>query len=357
MLSGVEQGRDDAKNKTASKSFKIAVVGNRNVGKSCFISRICDDRFHRSYLPTSGLKRLLLTLNKNLSRLSLDIWDGIGQKGYESAFSRTQAVIIVTKVIDTSLTPISHWYDMVLKYLPDPNNQNLCGVPLVVCFNMNDLLTEGNKSTNSLIVDFLKERNIVSFDISSKTGHNITEPVNYLAKILQQDYDRKMIAFNPSPKSLPLSPSPIPPIEILPGIVEIAMDNIQIVLPEMKEHRFVRESRSFSFGHNFDRVNEGFYVNDEIEECESFLRKLERSYHDGSLSMKKIRRLNSVLEENIVETPIEASCEKRIIPYQRRNSMDVLFQYIPKFSGFHRVLYPTVCIYLIRIILLKRQSQ
>jgi Ras-related protein Rab-1A len=62
-------------------SFKIVIVGNSGVGKSCVLLRFADDCFSESYISTIGVDFKFRTLVDPVSGKSakLHVWDTAGQ--------------------------------------------------------------------------------------------------------------------------------------------------------------------------------------------------------------------------------------------------------------------------------------
>ncbi|CAN7975835.1 unnamed protein product [Ixodes persulcatus] len=41
-------------------TYKILVLGDSNVGKTCIVHRFCDERFYDTYISTIALERLFV---------------------------------------------------------------------------------------------------------------------------------------------------------------------------------------------------------------------------------------------------------------------------------------------------------
>ncbi|EEC10116.1 hypothetical protein IscW_ISCW007610 [Ixodes scapularis] len=41
-------------------TYKILVLGDSNVGKTCIVHRFCDERFYDTYISTIGWERLFV---------------------------------------------------------------------------------------------------------------------------------------------------------------------------------------------------------------------------------------------------------------------------------------------------------
>jgi len=64
--------------------MKAVLIGNPGVGKTAFLNRFCDDKFHKNYQPTIGVDfkfKLFHCLDK---LVKLQIWDTAGQERYRT---------------------------------------------------------------------------------------------------------------------------------------------------------------------------------------------------------------------------------------------------------------------------------
>ena len=44
-------------------TYKILVLGDSNVGKTCIVHRFCDERYYDTYISTIGTKKEKKTIN------------------------------------------------------------------------------------------------------------------------------------------------------------------------------------------------------------------------------------------------------------------------------------------------------
>ena len=64
-------------------SFKILLLGDTSVGKTCFLKRYTEDTFQDAYLSTIGFdfKFKMVTL-KNGKQVKVQLWDTAGQERF-----------------------------------------------------------------------------------------------------------------------------------------------------------------------------------------------------------------------------------------------------------------------------------
>lgn len=67
---------------TRPKKFKIVIIGESAVGKSCLLIRFVKDRFETDYLSTIGVDFQFKNFTLDDQKYRLDIWDTAGQEQY-----------------------------------------------------------------------------------------------------------------------------------------------------------------------------------------------------------------------------------------------------------------------------------
>ena len=65
-------------------AFKIIIIGNSSVGKTCLIKRIIKNEFEENYQTTIGFEFITMNVKINDSLFKLQIWDTCGQEVYSS---------------------------------------------------------------------------------------------------------------------------------------------------------------------------------------------------------------------------------------------------------------------------------
>jgi len=59
--------------------FKLVLIGDSGVGKSCLLLRFADDAFTESYISTIGVDFRFRTVKIDKKTVKLQIWDTAGQ--------------------------------------------------------------------------------------------------------------------------------------------------------------------------------------------------------------------------------------------------------------------------------------
>lgn len=96
--------------------FKIIIIGDINVGKTCLLSRYADDEFTNNYLPTIGLDYKIKSVEKDGKKIRLSIVDCAGQERFRTltkAYYRGADACIITYSVEDrqSFNSIESWME------------------------------------------------------------------------------------------------------------------------------------------------------------------------------------------------------------------------------------------------------
>eukprot|EP01084_Bolivina_argentea_P235033 395621_1 len=64
--------------------FKLLLIGDSGVGKSCLLLRFADDTYTDSYISTIGVDFKIRTVDLDTKTIKLQIWDTAGQETFRS---------------------------------------------------------------------------------------------------------------------------------------------------------------------------------------------------------------------------------------------------------------------------------
>jgi len=112
--------------------FKLVLIGDSGVGKSCLLLRFADDNFTDSYISTIGVDFRFRTITIDRKTVKLQIWDTAGQERFRtitSAYYRgADGIIMVYDVTSQeSFDHVEEWLSEVDRYANDNTSKLLIG--------------------------------------------------------------------------------------------------------------------------------------------------------------------------------------------------------------------------------------
>lgn len=112
--------------------FKLVLIGDTGVGKSCLLLRFADDAFTESYISTIGVDFRFRTVKVDGKTVKLQIWDTAGQERFRtitSAYYRgADGIIMVYDVTSQeSFDHVGDWLTEVNRYASDGTCKLLVG--------------------------------------------------------------------------------------------------------------------------------------------------------------------------------------------------------------------------------------
>eukprot|EP01138_Halocafeteria_seosinensis_P005544 gb/GECG01005667.1/.p1 GENE.gb/GECG01005667.1/~~gb/GECG01005667.1/.p1 ORF type:complete len:206 (+),score=30.84 gb/GECG01005667.1/:1-618(+) len=149
--------------------FKLVLIGDSGVGKSCLLLRFADDAFTDSYISTIGVDFRFRTVKTHDKTVKLQIWDTAGQERFRtitSAYYRgADGIIMVYDVTHKeSYRNIRDWLKEVQKY----SNEGTCKLLIGNKADREDRVVtyeEGQQLAEELGVPFL--------ETSARTADNV----------------------------------------------------------------------------------------------------------------------------------------------------------------------------------------
>ncbi|KAK9703702.1 Ras family [Popillia japonica] len=152
--------------------FKLLLIGDSGVGKSCLLLRFADDTYTESYISTIGVDFKIRTIDLDGKTIKLQIWDTAGQERFRtitsSYYRGAHGIIVVYDCTDQdTFNNVKQWLEEIDRY---------------ACDNVNKLLV-GNKSdlTTKKVVDYTTAKEyadqlgIPFLETSAKSATNVEQ--------------------------------------------------------------------------------------------------------------------------------------------------------------------------------------
>ena len=156
--------------------FKLLIIGESGVGKTCLLLRFTDDSFTANHLTTIGIDFKIKIINLENKLIKLQIWDTAGQERFRTItktyYKGAHGIILTYDVTDAnSFKNIRNW----IKQIEANAQTNVCKVLVGnKCDKPDRTVTE--EEGKKLAEDF----GMILFETSAKTNKNVSEVFNYL---------------------------------------------------------------------------------------------------------------------------------------------------------------------------------
>ncbi|CAK73115.1 unnamed protein product (macronuclear) [Paramecium tetraurelia] len=149
--------------------FKVLLIGNSGVGKSCMLMRFSENQFRNHFYNTIGVDFKIKVFQIDRSTVKLQIWDTAGQDRFRtitsSYYRGAQGIIIVFDVTDReSFNQIRQWIQEIDKFAAESVNKILVG---------NKIDSSQRRVSTDEAEALAKSYNISYIETSAKTNINI----------------------------------------------------------------------------------------------------------------------------------------------------------------------------------------
>nr|XP_057940850.1 protein ENTREP3 isoform X2 [Doryrhamphus excisus] len=172
--------------------FKLLLIGDSGVGKTCLIIRFAEDNFNSTYISTIGIDFKVKTIDVDGKKVKLQVWDTAGQERFKTittAYYRgAMGIILVYDITDDkSFENIQNWMKSI-------KENASAGVSRMLLGNKCDIEAK-RKVTKETGEKLAKDHGIRFFETSAKSSINVEESFLALARdILQRSSKKTVVA-------------------------------------------------------------------------------------------------------------------------------------------------------------------
>ena len=165
--------------------FKIILIGNSGVGKTCLINKAKKNKFILDEKSTLGIEFYNINVKIDDKIINLQTWDTCGQEKYHSITKNyyakaALAVIIYDITSRKSFLDLEEWTDD-LKNVINPD------IKMYLVGNKNDLPETKREVKEDDVEQFVKKKGFIKrIETSAKEGNSCKELFKDIAKILYE---------------------------------------------------------------------------------------------------------------------------------------------------------------------------
>ncbi|KFQ99044.1 Ras-related protein Rab-44, partial [Opisthocomus hoazin] len=166
--------------------YNVLFVGDSHVGKTSFLYRLHADTFNPHLTATVGLDYQVKNLVVDNKRFALRLWDSAGQERYHSItkqfFRKADGVVLMYDITsEYSFSDVRYWLSCIQEGAED-------GVAILLLGNKTDCAAERQvpaKEGERLA----KEHQLMFYECSAASGHNVSESMVSLIRLLKDCED------------------------------------------------------------------------------------------------------------------------------------------------------------------------
>eukprot|EP00048_Salpingoeca_helianthica_P022354 m.17785 g.17785 ORF g.17785 m.17785 type:complete len:209 (+) comp7208_c1_seq1:69-695(+) len=176
-----------ASNKAYDYLFKLLLIGDSGVGKTCILFRFSDDSFNSTFITTIGIDFKIRTIELGDKKIKLQIWDTAGQERFRTittAYYRgAMGIILVYDITnEKSFDNIKTW----IKNIEQHANEDVEKMILGNKCDMEDKRVITKEQGEKLAADY----GVKFMETSAKAKIGVEEAFMAIARAIKDKMDR-----------------------------------------------------------------------------------------------------------------------------------------------------------------------
>ena len=167
-------------------AFKILLLGDSSVGKTCFLKRYTDNTFQDAYLSTIGFdfKYKFVTLEEGKT-VKVQLWDTAGEERFrtiaKSYYKGAHGIVLIYDVTNRKT------YENIRKWMNQIKDDSSSNISIILVANKIDCENEYRQVTKEEGKTLAKSNNLPIFEASAKDNINVEESFKYLIEKINQN--------------------------------------------------------------------------------------------------------------------------------------------------------------------------
>ncbi|KAM3625504.1 uncharacterized protein V6R79_013126 [Siganus canaliculatus] len=175
--------------KTYDYLFKLLLIGDSGVGKTCILFRFSEDAFNTTFISTIGIDFKIRTVELDGKKIKLQIWDTAGQERFRTittAYYRgAMGIMLVYDITnEKSFDNIRNWIRNIEEHAASDVERMVLGNKC----DMNDRRQVSRERGEKLAIDY----GIKFLETSAKSSINVEEAFFTLGRDIMTRLSRKM---------------------------------------------------------------------------------------------------------------------------------------------------------------------
>uniref|UniRef100_A0A8C4N837 RAB8B, member RAS oncogene family n=1 Tax=Eptatretus burgeri TaxID=7764 RepID=A0A8C4N837_EPTBU len=175
--------------KTYDYLFKLLLIGDSGVGKTCVLFRFSEDAFNTTFITTIGIDFKIRTIELDGKKIKLQIWDTAGQERFRTittAYYRgAMGIMLVYDITnEKSFENIQNWICNIEQHASSDVEKMILGNKC----DMNNKRQVTKERGEKLAIEY----GVKFVETSAKSSVNVEEAFFSLARDIKTKMDRKL---------------------------------------------------------------------------------------------------------------------------------------------------------------------
>jgi len=188
--------------KTYDLLFKLLLIGDSGVGKTCILFRFSEDAFNTTFISTIGIDFKIKTIQLRGKKIKLQIWDTAGQERFHtittSYYRGAMGIMLVYDITNAkSFDNIAKW----LRNIDEHANEDVERMILGNKCDMEDKRVISKERGDAIA----REHGVRFLETSAKTNINVETAFIQLAESILEKTNVQEVKQLPFPQQQPQS--------------------------------------------------------------------------------------------------------------------------------------------------------